>query len=44
MRNGGAHGRYGVGDWSFLKCREHMANVSDIIEVFLQHEYHKIMG
>nr|KYP35766.1 Serine/threonine-protein kinase ATM [Cajanus cajan] len=28
MRNGGAHGRYGIGDWSFLKCREHMANVS----------------
>ncbi|CAK7328913.1 unnamed protein product [Dovyalis caffra] len=25
-RNGGAHGRYGVGDWSFLKCREHMSN------------------
>ncbi|XP_052181201.1 serine/threonine-protein kinase ATM isoform X3 [Diospyros lotus] len=23
-RNGGAHGRYGVGDWTFLKCREHM--------------------
>ncbi|KAG6746015.1 hypothetical protein POTOM_050526 [Populus tomentosa] len=27
-RNGGAHGRYGVGDWSFLKCREHMSNAS----------------
>ncbi|KAM7471307.1 hypothetical protein LguiA_009490 [Lonicera macranthoides] len=24
-RNGGAHGRYGVGDWTFLKCRQHMA-------------------
>ncbi|KAL7161647.1 hypothetical protein ACSBR2_042172 [Camellia fascicularis] len=24
-RNGGAHGRYGVGDWTFPKCREHMA-------------------
>nr|XP_029123739.1 serine/threonine-protein kinase ATM isoform X3 [Elaeis guineensis] len=23
-RNGGAHGRYGIGDWSFLRCREHM--------------------
>lgn len=23
-RNGGAHGRYGFGDWTFLKCREHM--------------------
>ena len=29
-RNGGAHGRYGLGDWSFLRCREHMANVSTI--------------
>ncbi|KAJ6760715.1 SERINE/THREONINE-PROTEIN KINASE ATM [Salix purpurea] len=29
-RNGGAHGRYGVGDWSFLKCREHMSNASTI--------------
>ncbi|KDO69645.1 hypothetical protein CISIN_1g0001724mg, partial [Citrus sinensis] len=28
-RNGGAHGRYGIGDWSFLKCREHMSNVKD---------------
>ncbi|CAN0900398.1 Serine/threonine-protein kinase ATM [Linum grandiflorum] len=28
-RNGGAHGRYGFGDWSFLKCREHMANEKD---------------
>lgn len=24
-RNGGAHGRYGIGDWTFPKCREHMA-------------------
>ncbi|KAI3684521.1 hypothetical protein L6452_33745 [Arctium lappa] len=24
-RNGGAHGRYGIGDWSFPKCRQHMA-------------------
>ncbi|KAK1564596.1 hypothetical protein Q3G72_006661 [Acer saccharum] len=29
MRNGGAHGRYGIGDWSFLKCREHMSNGKD---------------
>ncbi|GFZ03744.1 serine/threonine-kinase ATM-like protein [Actinidia rufa] len=27
-RNGGAHGRYGVGDWTFPKCREHMAKAS----------------
>ncbi|KAF5933201.1 hypothetical protein HYC85_029372 [Camellia sinensis] len=30
MRNGGAHGRYGVGDWTFPKCREHMAKASTI--------------
>ncbi|KAL5723782.1 non-specific serine/threonine protein kinase [Ranunculus cassubicifolius] len=29
LRNGGAHGRYGVSDWSFLKCREEMANAKD---------------
>ncbi|KAL0318430.1 UNVERIFIED_CONTAM: Serine/threonine-protein kinase ATM, partial [Sesamum angustifolium] len=23
-RNGGAHGRYGVGDWTFMECRQHM--------------------
>nr|XP_027123123.1 serine/threonine-protein kinase ATM isoform X2 [Coffea arabica] len=28
-RNGGAHGRYGQGDWTFLKCRHHMATESD---------------
>ncbi|XP_068483334.1 serine/threonine-protein kinase ATM-like [Phaseolus vulgaris] len=34
MRNGGAHGRYGMGDWSFLKCREHMANERDKRKAF----------
>lgn len=34
MRNGGAHGRYGIGDWSFLKCREHMANERDKRKAF----------
>ncbi|PRQ24322.1 putative non-specific serine/threonine protein kinase [Rosa chinensis] len=34
MRNGGAHGRYGIGDWSFLKCREHMANGKDKRKAF----------
>ncbi|KAL5544201.1 hypothetical protein UlMin_007985 [Ulmus minor] len=34
MRNGGAHGRYGIGDWSFLKCREHMANAKDKRKAF----------
>ncbi|XP_060670261.1 serine/threonine-protein kinase ATM [Ziziphus jujuba] len=28
-RNGGAHGRYGIGDWLFVKCREHMTNEKD---------------
>ncbi|KAK1363096.1 serine/threonine-protein kinase ATM, partial [Heracleum sosnowskyi] len=29
MRSGGAHGRYGAGDWTFLKCRQHMATEND---------------
>ncbi|CAO2819072.1 unnamed protein product [Amaranthus hypochondriacus] len=33
-RNGGAHGRYGAGDWSFFKCREHMMNVKDKRKAF----------
>lgn len=33
-RNGGAHGRYGVGDWSFSKCREHMMNAKDKRKAF----------
>ncbi|KAK8518220.1 hypothetical protein V6N13_027695 [Hibiscus sabdariffa] len=33
-RNGGAHGRYGAGDWSFLKCREHMSNEKDKRKAF----------
>ncbi|XP_057952318.1 serine/threonine-protein kinase ATM [Malania oleifera] len=34
MRNGGAHGRYGKEDWSFLKCREHMTNAKDKRKAF----------
>ncbi|KAK7350621.1 hypothetical protein VNO77_09440 [Canavalia gladiata] len=34
MKTGGAHGRYGIGDWSFLKCREHMANERDKRKAF----------
>ncbi|XP_054822231.1 serine/threonine-protein kinase ATM-like isoform X2 [Prosopis cineraria] len=34
MRNGGAHGRYGIGDWSFLECREHMAKERDKRKAF----------
>ncbi|KAK7836621.1 serine/threonine-protein kinase atm, partial [Quercus suber] len=33
-RNGGAHGRYGLGDWSFLRCREHMTNEKDKCKAF----------
>lgn len=40
-RNGGAHGCYGVGDWTFMKCREHMSNAS-IIYVFHYHTNYKI--
>ncbi|KAJ4974544.1 hypothetical protein NE237_007718 [Protea cynaroides] len=29
LRNGGAHGRYGIGDWSYTKCRELMTNEKD---------------
>ncbi|KAJ8771786.1 hypothetical protein K2173_026963 [Erythroxylum novogranatense] len=34
MRNSGAHGRYGVGDWSFLKCRENLLNAKDKRKAF----------
>ncbi|XP_048138241.1 serine/threonine-protein kinase ATM isoform X2 [Rhodamnia argentea] len=34
MRNGGAHGQYGRGDWSFQKCRVHMANEKDKRKAF----------
>ncbi|KAK9278063.1 hypothetical protein L1049_027621 [Liquidambar formosana] len=34
MRNGGAHGCYGDGDWSFPKCREHMTNEKDKRKAF----------
>ncbi|CAA7402290.1 unnamed protein product [Spirodela intermedia] len=33
-RNGGAHGRYGKGNWSFLHCREHMTNEKDKRKAF----------
>ncbi|WOL02921.1 serine/threonine-protein kinase ATM [Canna indica] len=33
-RNGGAHGRYGLGDWSFLQCREYMTNEKDKRKAF----------
>ncbi|KAJ6838585.1 serine/threonine-protein kinase ATM [Iris pallida] len=35
-RNGGAHARYGVGDWSFLQCREHMTSEKDKGKAFLR--------
>ncbi|XP_031496138.1 serine/threonine-protein kinase ATM isoform X2 [Nymphaea colorata] len=34
MKTGGAHGRYGKGDWSFLQCREHMTNEKDKRKAF----------
>lgn len=33
-RSGGAHGRYGLGDWSFLKCRQHMATETNKRKAF----------
>ncbi|KAI3914770.1 hypothetical protein MKW98_002006 [Papaver atlanticum] len=34
LKNGGAHVRYGVGDWSFLRCREYMAKEKDKLKAF----------
>ncbi|KAI3807033.1 hypothetical protein L1987_22953 [Smallanthus sonchifolius] len=33
-RNGGAHGRYGLGDWPFPKCRQHMATENNKRKAF----------
>uniref|UniRef100_A0A0A0LS27 Serine/threonine-protein kinase ATM n=2 Tax=Cucumis sativus TaxID=3659 RepID=A0A0A0LS27_CUCSA len=33
-RNGGAHGRYGIGDWSFLECRDYIAKEKDKRKAF----------
>ncbi|GAV63786.1 PI3_PI4_kinase domain-containing protein/FAT domain-containing protein/FATC domain-containing protein, partial [Cephalotus follicularis] len=33
-RDGGAHGRYGKGDWSFSNCRAHMSNEKDKRKAF----------
>ncbi|KAK9073522.1 hypothetical protein SSX86_007846 [Deinandra increscens subsp. villosa] len=33
-RNGGAHGRYGLGDWPFPKCRQHMATETNKRKAF----------
>ncbi|KAL3824832.1 hypothetical protein ACJIZ3_020861 [Penstemon smallii] len=33
-RNGGAHGRYGIGDWNFIKCRQHMTSETDKRKAF----------
>ncbi|XP_071734165.1 serine/threonine-protein kinase ATM [Rutidosis leptorrhynchoides] len=33
-RSGGAHGRYGIGDWSFPKCRQHMATENNKRKAF----------
>ncbi|XP_073048618.1 serine/threonine-protein kinase ATM isoform X38 [Primulina eburnea] len=35
-RNGGAHGRYGVGDWTFLKCRQHVTAENNKSRAFLE--------
>ncbi|XP_047054644.1 serine/threonine-protein kinase ATM isoform X1 [Lolium rigidum] len=35
-RTGGAHGRYGTGDWTFFQCREHLATEKDKRKAFLR--------
>ncbi|KAH7658740.1 Non-specific serine/threonine protein kinase protein [Dioscorea alata] len=35
-RNGGAHLRYGAGDWRFSQCREYMANEKDKRNAFIK--------
>ncbi|KAK3160101.1 hypothetical protein QOZ80_1BG0055200 [Eleusine coracana subsp. coracana] len=35
-RSGGAHGRYGTGDWTFLQCREYMTSEKDKRKAFLK--------
>ncbi|KAK4394662.1 Serine/threonine-protein kinase ATM, partial [Sesamum angolense] len=35
-RNGGAHGRYGVGDWTFMECRQHMNTETNKRKAFLE--------
>ncbi|XP_062191304.1 serine/threonine-protein kinase ATM isoform X2 [Phragmites australis] len=35
-RSGGAHGRYGTGDWTFLQCREYMMSEKDKRRAFLK--------
>lgn len=34
-RDGGAHGRYGAEDWTFMKCRQHMTVVSATLSSML---------
>ncbi|CAA0826719.1 ataxia-telangiectasia mutated, partial [Striga hermonthica] len=33
-RNGGAHGCYGVGDWTFMECRQHMTTETNKPKAF----------
>ncbi|XP_055826815.1 serine/threonine-protein kinase ATM isoform X2 [Solanum dulcamara] len=33
-RDGGAHGRYGAEDWTYMKCRQHMTVASDKRKAF----------
>uniref|UniRef100_A0A0D9UVU7 Serine/threonine-protein kinase ATM n=1 Tax=Leersia perrieri TaxID=77586 RepID=A0A0D9UVU7_9ORYZ len=35
-RSGGAHGRYGTGDWTYHQCRETMTNEKDKRRAFLK--------
>ncbi|WVZ71912.1 hypothetical protein U9M48_020441, partial [Paspalum notatum var. saurae] len=35
-KTSGAHGRYGIGDWTFLQCREYMMSEKDKRRAFLK--------
>jgi ataxia telangiectasia mutated family protein len=35
-RSGGAHGRYGTGDWTYHQCRETMTNEKDKRRAFVK--------
>ncbi|ONM30715.1 ataxia-telangiectasia mutated [Zea mays] len=35
-RSGGAHGRYGIGDWTYLQCREYLMSEKDKRRAFLK--------
>jgi hypothetical protein len=44
-RTGGAHGRYGIGDWTYLQCREYLMSVCPrVVEVLYSIFYNRVMN